>query len=69
MGNFNQKTSQKLISIFVPFAPVPFTGIIILVSKEKINVIDISVDHAIKFIVSGGVIAPSKDMSNFNVDP
>jgi uncharacterized membrane protein len=58
LGEFDSKTDQELVSIFVPFAPVPFTGIIILVPKKKIKMLDISVDQAIKFIVSGGVIAP-----------
>ncbi|MFC2091684.1 DUF502 domain-containing protein [Elusimicrobiota bacterium] len=72
LSNFNQKTNQELATIFVPFAPVPFTGIIILVPKKKITLLDISVDQAIKFIVSGGVIAPSQvkfDLNGQNSTP
>ncbi|MBN2406154.1 MAG: DUF502 domain-containing protein [Elusimicrobia bacterium] len=57
--NFIQKKDKELVTIFVPFAPVPFTGIIILVPKEKIEILDVSIDQAVKFIVSGGVINPS----------
>jgi len=60
MGDFSQKTDRELATIFVPFAPVPFTGIIMLVPKEKIEVLDVSIDQAIRFIVSGGVITLSQ---------
>lgn len=59
LDELNQKVGQELVTIFVPLAPVPFSGFILLVPKEKIKTLDITVDQAIRFIVSGGVIAPA----------
>lgn len=47
---------EKLVSVFVPLAPAPFSGHILLVTKDRYKEIDLSVDQAIKFIVSGGVV-------------
>ncbi len=57
MPNFGLPNKEKLASVFIPLAPAPFSGIILLVPEEKITVINVSIDTAIKFIVSGGVIS------------
>jgi uncharacterized membrane protein len=41
-------------------APAPFSGVLLFLAKEKIRVLNISVDNAIKLIVSGGVVMPEK---------
>jgi uncharacterized membrane protein len=57
---FDKKADSALVNVFVPLAPAPFSGVILLVPRNKIKVLDISIDKAIKFIVSGGVVAPSQ---------
>lgn len=47
---------EKNVCVFVPLAPAPFSGLILIVPKDKIRELDISVDRAIKFVVSGGVV-------------
>lgn len=59
VGKLNEEIDQELISVFVPLAPAPFTGHILLVPKEKTHEIDMPIDKAIKFIVSGGVVLSS----------
>jgi uncharacterized membrane protein len=54
----DKSAEQHLVCVFVPFAPVPFSGLILLLNKEKIRKVDVAVDQAIKFIVSGGVVSP-----------
>lgn len=49
-------TDQELTSVFIPLAPVPFSGHILLVPRERFREINISIDEAIKFVVSGGVV-------------
>lgn len=44
------------VCVFVPLAPAPFSGLILIVPKTKIRELDVSVDRAIKFVVSGGVV-------------
>jgi len=58
MDDLDRAAEESLVSVFVPLAPAPFSGFILLVPKNKIKPLDIPVEQAIKFIVSGGVIGP-----------
>lgn len=59
-SGLEEKTGKELVTVFVPFAPTPFSGFILFISKEEVKFLGISVDLAIRCIVSGGVIPPSK---------
>lgn len=48
---------QKLLTLLIPNPPSPFTGPIIFVPEEDVTVLDLSVEDAVKLIVSGGVVA------------
>ena len=58
LGRLEQALGEAVVSVFVPMAPVPLTGFIIMVPKEKVKIADISVDEAVKFVVSCGVVFP-----------
>jgi uncharacterized membrane protein len=47
-------------SVFVPTAPNPTSGYIIIVSPDQIKPLNMSVDEALKFIISLGVVVPGK---------
>lgn len=49
---------RTLVTLLIPNPPSPFTGPIILVPKEDVILLDMSVEDAIKLVVSGGVVAP-----------
>lgn len=49
--------SQKLLTLLVPQPPSPFTGPIIFVPQQDVVPLDISIEDALKLIVSGGVVA------------
>lgn len=53
-----REMGQKTVSVFVPMAPVPLTGFIVMIPEEKVKIADISVDEAVKFVVSCGVVFP-----------
>lgn len=53
-----QEGAGSLISVFVPFAPTPFSGIILFYPKEKVTILDIPIEQGLKCVVSGGVISP-----------
>lgn len=48
------------VAVFVPSTPTPFTGFTVLVKKEEVVPIDISVEEAVGFVVSGGIVRPDK---------
>jgi uncharacterized membrane protein len=49
---------QTLVTVLIPNPPSPFTGPIIFVPKDEVIPLEISVEEAVKLIVSGGVVAP-----------
>jgi len=55
-----RKTGKKLASVFVVSAPNPTTGWLALVPEEEMTVLDISVEQALKLVVSGGYIRPEE---------
>lgn len=46
----------ELISVFIPTTPNPTTGVFLLVPKDDVIPVDITLDEAFKIIISGGVI-------------
>lgn len=49
---------QTLLTLLLPNPPSPFTGPIIFVPKEDVVALDLSVEDAVKFIMSCGVVTP-----------
>ncbi|MBI4340984.1 MAG: DUF502 domain-containing protein [Candidatus Omnitrophica bacterium] len=50
---------QTLLTLLLPNPPSPFTGPIMFVPKEDVVPLDLSVEDAVKFILSCGVVTPS----------
>jgi uncharacterized membrane protein len=53
-------TDKDLVTIFVPSSPTPFTGYVVAASAEDVIDVPISVDEALRFTVSGGVLVPPR---------
>jgi len=49
-----------MLTVFVPTAPNPTSGYTILVPPSAVKELDITVDEALKFVISLGVVAPSE---------
>jgi uncharacterized membrane protein len=47
-----------VMTVFVPTAPNPTSGYTILVPPDEVKELDITVDEALKFVISLGVVAP-----------
>ncbi len=54
----SEKVKKEFLTIFIPTSPTPFTGFVIMVPKEQIVELNMTVEEAIKFAVSAGVVAP-----------
>ncbi|WP_068637461.1 DUF502 domain-containing protein [Thauera butanivorans] len=46
------------VSIYVPTTPNPTSGFFLMMPKEDVIELDMSVDEALKYIISMGVVAP-----------
>ena len=47
---------RHLINVFVPTTPNPTSGFLVMVPKNEVKHIDISIDKAFKLLISGGMI-------------
>jgi len=57
---FHPGTKQKLCNILILASINPTSGFFVLIPEEKIIKLDISIEEAMKWIVSGGIITPDK---------
>jgi uncharacterized membrane protein len=48
------------VAVFIPSTPTPFTGFVVMVRKDDIHPTDITIEEAIKFLVSGGIAVPNQ---------
>jgi uncharacterized membrane protein len=50
--------SEEHVSIYLPTTPNPTSGFFLMVPKSKVIPLDMTVDTALKYIISMGVVAP-----------
>ncbi len=58
LGEVQEKTSKDVVALFLPTTPNPTSGFLLLVPREDLIPLEMSVEEALKLIVSGGVIVP-----------
>jgi uncharacterized membrane protein len=51
--------AKKLYNVFVPTTPNVTTGFLVMVPDDQVIEMDIAIDEAFKFIMSGGMVLPS----------
>jgi uncharacterized membrane protein len=57
-GEVQAKTSERLISVFIPTTPNPTSGMLVLVPDHALTYLDMSVEEGLKLIVSAGIVSP-----------
>jgi uncharacterized membrane protein len=53
------RTAQEVTCVFVPTTPNPTTGFLVLIPKDEITHMDMSVDEAFKMLLTLGVVVPT----------
>ena len=48
---------EEYLSVYVPTTPVPSSGYLVVVPSDQVTPTDISVDEAMRMIISGGILA------------
>lgn len=51
---------KEVLTVFVPSSPTPFTGYVIMTPKDETIELDMTVQEAMRFTISGGVITPAE---------
>lgn len=50
--------NQRMVSYFIPTTPNPTSGFLMMAPKSKVIELDMSVDQALKYVISLGVVQP-----------
>lgn len=56
-----QKKSRKnldIVSVYFPHPPNPTSGVMVMVPRKEIRILNLSVEDGLKLALSGGIVAP-----------
>ena len=59
MRALQNAAGSALLTVFIPSSPTPVTGYTITVRREEVIDLPMSIDDALRFTISGGVIMPT----------
>jgi uncharacterized membrane protein len=57
-GEVQVRTRETVINVFVPTTPNPTSGFLILVPREQLIELDMTVADGMKMVISGGAVVP-----------
>lgn len=56
-----QPAGKEMVTVFVPSSPTAFSGYVLVVPLESVVELPLTVEQAMRLLVSGGVIDPTSD--------
>lgn len=63
-GEVQARTADPVISVYVPTTPNPTSGFLLFVPRADIITLDMSVEEAVKMVISMGLVVPKWKTSN-----
>ena len=60
-GEIEEKLPDEMVNDFIPTTPNPTSGFLIFVPRKDVIEMDMTVEEAIKFIISGGLVEPKDE--------
>lgn len=57
-GEVVRRAEMDLVSVYVPTTPNPSSGFILFIPREDVRILDMTVEQAMKYVVSVGVVVP-----------
>jgi len=65
MRDIEKSMGEEGVTVFIPSSPTPFTGYTITVPREEAIDLPITIDEALRFVVSGGVLVPPRELPDY----
>ena len=59
VGEVQAKTAKDMLTVYVPTAPNPTSGYVIFIAKDEVIELDMSVEDAMRMIISLGMVVPN----------
>jgi len=69
MREIEKNMETEGVTVFIPSSPTPFTGYTITVPREEAIDLPITIDEALRFVVSGGVLVPPRQLPDYVTRP
>ena len=63
------QNGKAMTCVLLPTAPSPMTGILLVVDSEKVTDAPITIEEAMKMIISGGLVVPLNAVAPLNQKP
>ncbi|MCK5271673.1 MAG: DUF502 domain-containing protein [Sedimentisphaerales bacterium] len=60
--SMHETADEEFLTVFIPSSPTPITGYVIHVKKDEVIDVPITIEEALRFTVSGGVIVPGHEV-------
>jgi uncharacterized membrane protein len=57
-GEIGDLTQPDMLTLYVPTTPNPTSGYLVFVPRRDVRALSMTVEEAIKFVISGGIVAP-----------
>ena len=68
-STIEDQDGQTLFAVYMPTSPFPTSGFLVFLPPEQVSATDISVDDAMKLIISAGIVSPGKVASDPQAAP
>ena len=63
LSKVTRSAATDFLTVFVPTSPTPFTGYVIMVPRAETIEMEMSVEEALRYVISGGVITPAEHLA------
>jgi len=60
VGEVQSRTAREVITVFVPTTPNPTSGFIVMVPREDVIELEMSVEDGLRMVISLGVVTPEQ---------
>jgi len=60
LEGMQRKAGEDLVAVFVPTSPTPLTGFVVLVPRDEVFDLDMTVEEAFRFCMTAGMLAGEK---------
>jgi uncharacterized membrane protein len=67
-GEVQNITEEEVINIFLPTTPNPTSGFLLFVPRKELISLTMSVEEAVKMVISGGIVTPPDRRSQAEKD-
>ena len=57
-GEVQNLVEQEVVNVFLPTTPNPTSGFLLFVPRKDVVVLEMSVEEAVKMVISGGIVTP-----------